>query len=481
MLCFALQGKPVHLLVFNDYLARRDFTANRPIYEACGLTCGYIAEASDVLRRKAAYSCHVVYVSAKEAAFDYLRDFLCMEKENLLFGSFSVALVDEADSVLIDEARTPLVLAGNEEISGPAAARICGAVSRLAENEVCVNMAENQVWLTETGITAIENMLQNRNLFSAENHDLLALLQAALEARFLVAKDRDYIVKDGNIFVVDETTGRIAEHRRFPDLLQQAVEAKELLSQNIRTVVYHSMTMQAFLRQYPTLCGMTGTAVTSAAEFRQTYGLEVDVIFPHTPCIRQDHEDCLFLKEEEQVKAVLDKIRQVHAKGQPILIGTQSVQESEEYSALLTEMRLEHCVLNAKNDEAEAGIIKEAGGPYRITISTNMAGRGVDIKLGGSGEEQADFVRRAGGLFVLGTGINRSVRMDNQLRGRAGRQGDPGESQFFVCLEKVRPDTLFDLEFYKVKRYPRLLRRAQKLQESRDAEARYILERYSRI
>ena len=478
---FALKQRPVHILVFNDYLAHRDFTANRPIFEACGLTCGYIEATSSFKQRKSAYACDVVYVSAKEVAFDHLRDFLCRSKEELLFPPFSVALVDEADSILIDEARIPLVLAGNSKETPSGAAMARQLVSALGEPDVCANVPDNQVWLTDSGIEKAEKTLGLGNLFSIANTGTLALLHAALEAEYLVKRDRNYIIKDGAVLVIDESTGRVAENRRFPDLLQQAVEAKEVAAMHTQTVVYNSTSMQAFLSAYKTLCGMTGTAASSKEAFRQMYNLEVDVIEPHTPCVRRDYPDKIFSNPEAHQKAVLEKIQAVHKKGQPILIGTQSVKESERYSALLTALSLNHSVLNAKNDDEEARIIAEAGRPHQITISTNMAGRGVDIRLGGSKEAQADFVRRAGGLFVLSTGINRSVRVDNQLRGRAGRQGDPGESQFYICMRDVRLDTFFDLEFYRVKRYPKLLRRAQKLQEGQDAEARYMLTRYSDI
>jgi len=477
----AFQKNPVHILVFNDYLARRDYSENLSIYTACGLTCGYIEELSDFSHRKASYSCDVVYVSAKEAAFDYLRDFLCTEKENLLFDTFPVALVDEADSILIDEARIPLVLAGDADMRPSMAAKISKAVSELSEYDIEVNPADNQVWLAETGIESMEAKMQLGNLFLSENADTLAMTNAALEAKYLLIKDKDYIVKDNTILVIDESTGRVAQNRRFPDLLHQAVEMQELGLQDTPSVIYNSMSILAFLSQYKMLCGMTGTAASSASEFREMYGLEVDVIPPHIPCIRIDHPDSIFLEKEEQEAAILSCILSAHTKGQPVLIGTQSVQESEHFSDLLSERNIKHRVLNARNNAEEAAIIAEAGKPYQITISTNMAGRGVDIRLGGSDEKQADFVCATGGLFVVSTGINRSIRIDNQLRGRAGRQGDPGESQFFVCLQDLKLETLFEIDFYNYKRYPKLLRRAQKIQEGKDAEARYMLERYSRI
>lgn len=478
---FALQKKPVHILVFNDYLAKRDYTANVPIYEACGLSCGYIVEATDAAARKAAYSRDIVYVSAKEAAFDYLRDFLCMDKKELLFPSFSVALVDEADSILIDEARIPLVLAGNMQAQSCAAEQICDAVAALLRQHVAINPAENQIWLTDSGIDALEAQLNIGSLYQAGNSNTLALVQAALEARFLLKRDKDYIVKENAVLVIDESTGRIAENRRFPDLLQQAVEMKELKSSLAQSAIYNTIPMQAFLLQYPVLCGMTGTAASSSPEFWSMYALEVDVIPPHLPCIRTDHADRIIMGREEQVNEVLACIASAYGKGQPVLLGTQSVRESEYYSGLLNQRGLPHRVLNARNDEQEAAVIAQAGLPYQITISTNMAGRGVDIRLGGQNGEQAGFVREAGGLLVVCTGINRSVRIDNQLRGRAGRQGDPGESRFFICLSDLNAEAFSGLSFYSCNQYPKLVRRAQKNQEGRDAEARYMLRRFSQV
>lgn len=477
----ALQKNPIHILVFNDYLAYRDYGNNLPIYKACGLTCGYIIETSDFAHRKAAYSCDVVYVSAKEAAFDYLRGFLSTKKEEILFESFPVALVDEADSILIDEARIPFVLAGNAEMRPSMAKQISKVIFELTESDYQVNLADNQVWLTETGIATVESKMQLGNLYLDENTEVLAMTNAALEARFLLRKDKDYIVKDGAIFVVDEATGRVAENRRFPDLLHQAVEMQELGSQDTSTIIYNSMSMQAFLTLYKMLCGMTGTAASSSTELWGMYGLEVDVIPPHIPCIRIDHPDLIFWDKEAHEKAILACIQSSYNKGQPVLVGTQSVQESEHFSSLLTERCIKHCVLNARNDTEEAEIIADAGKPYQVTISTNIAGRGIDIRLGGKDEKQADYVRSVGGLLVVSTGINRSLRIDNQLRGRAGRQGDPGESLFFVYLNDLKLETFFEIDFSKYKKYPKLLRRAQKIQEGRDAEARYMLERYSNI
>lgn len=477
----ALKGKRVHILVFNDYLAERDYNANLPIYTACGLNCGFITEALGREERKRAYLCSVVYVSAKEAAFDYLRDFLCMEQSGLVFGGFSAALVDEADSILINEARTPLVLAGEDSSSFFPEKKVFPAVSQLLDEDIGLDMENKQVWLCDSGIEKLEKALYAGNLFTAGNSGTLALINAALSARYLLQKDKDYIVRDGAILVIDEETGRVAENRRFPDLIDQATAYKENLCPGKPSLIYNSMSMQAFLLQYPFLCGMTGTAKSAEGELFKMYGMEVDVIPPHLPCIRKDYEDRIFINREKQLKAVIDCLKTAREKGQPVLLGTGSVEESERVSALLKEHGLPHQVLNARNNAEEACAVARAGEPYRITVSTNISGRGVDIKLGGAGEDKAAFVKNAGGLVVLSTHMNRSVRIDDQLRGRAGRQGDPGESSFFICLEDIEMDSFFALDFYKAKRYPKLLRRAQRMQEGRDAQARLMLTRYSAV
>jgi preprotein translocase subunit SecA len=496
---FAVQGQKVHVLVFNDYLARRDHAANEPIYELCGLTCGVIDAQSTPEERKRAYACDVLYASAREVGFDQLRDFLCTDPASLLVRSFPVALVDEADSILIDEARVPLVLAGNREDTAEAAERIGQIVSGLGTEDVSVQLQDNQVWLTDSGIERVQEALGMSNLYEQAQSECLPLLHAALEARFLVHRDREYLVRDNRVYLIDESTGRVAAGRKFPNLLQQAVEIREQVPGEARTVIHNSLTMQAFLRQYRLLCGMTGTAASSAKAFGQLYALKVAVIPPHVPCIRVDLEDAVFPDAVAQQAALLACVRSAHEAGRPVLIGTRSVEESEALSEAIHRQGLPHVVLNARHDEQEAAIIAETGRPCRITVSTNMAGRGVDIRLGGSDLSDAAAVRAAGGLLVLGTGMNRSLRVDNQLRGRAGRQGDPGESRFFVNLEDVLG--ALDAEQHasnrilpgksagmpaprdaeRLMRDPARLRRVQRLLEGRDAEARYMLERYSEI
>lgn len=487
---FALQGKAVHVLVFNDYLAKRDCISNLPIFTFCGLSAGYIEQKSDFSQRKKAYNCNIVYLSAKEAGFDYLRDFLCETKEALLFPGFQVAIVDEADSILIDEARIPLVLAGDMAKSQDDAPRIDYAVSLLKSDNVIVEKSDHQVWLTDEGIDRIEQCL-HLNLYQEENTKILALVNFALEAHFLLEKDKDYIVKDSVVQVVDEPTGRVAQSRKFPDLLHRAIEVKEHLKVNSQTMIFNSMTLQSILLHYPTLCGMTGTIATSAKEVKSTYGLKVDVIPPHIPCIRIDHPDEIFETDKAKCDAILREIQHAYGKGQPVLLGTQSVSESEQYSKMLTALNLPHCVLNARNDELEAEIVARAGEPNRITVSTNMAGRGVDIRLGGSHEEKRSLVQRAGGLYVISTGINRSLRVDNQLRGRGGRQGDPGESRFFISMEGFAKSTFFSAKKLREalksdnrnvqKQLRKIVRQTQKAIEGEDAEARYMLQRYAYI
>lgn len=484
--CYALDGHRVHLLVFNDYLAKRDFMTNEELYRLCEVSVGYIDQHSSPAQRRAAYACDVTYVSAKEAGFDYLRDFLSMDMGDIVFPRFDVAIVDEADSILIDEGRTPMVLAGEMPREKDRVIEIDRCVAKLRAADVGVNTIEHQAWLTETGIDRIEAMLK-MNIYAEENAEILACVLNSLEARYLLQRDVDYIVKDGAVRIVESTTGRVIQNKRYPDLLHRAVEAKENVDPAPQTILYNSLTMQNFLLQYPTLCGMTGTIATSAREVGDSYGLQVDVIGPHTPCIRIDQPDIICPHASDHSNAIVQQIRQAHINKQPILAGTQSVAESEELSRLLAEAGIAHVVLNAKNDEAEAELIARAGEPGRVTISTNMAGRGVDIKLGGSDESQRETAVAAGGLLVIGTGINPCVRIDNQLRGRAGRQGDPGESRFIICLEnndltsRMSAFQRVRAEYGKEAYQQNIVRRIQKQLDGEAAEARYMLKRYASV
>ena len=490
-ICFVLQGRQVHILVFNDYLAKRDCLWYRAVYDSCGVTTGYIDRFTPREQRKEIYTRDVVYVTVKEAGFDNLKDFLCDSEDALISPAYDTAIVDEADSIFIDEAKTPLVLAGDlpEELNSKM--NIESLIASLSAEDVVTDMEQKQVYLSDTGISRIEDALDIENLYDESNAEALSLINAGITARFLLTRDKDYIVKDKAIQVVDELTGRVVLSRKFPDLIHHAVEVKENIAENDASMIFNSTTVRSFLLNYELLCGMTGTIRSSKDEIRNLYGLEIDVIPPHIPCIRVDHEDAVYPSDADRTQAVLDEVRRAHAKGQPVLMGTRSVAESELYAEKLTAMGIAHSVLNARSDEQESEIIARAGEPFRVTVSTNMAGRGVDIKLGGVDEKEKAAVAAAGGLYIIGVGMNRSLRIDRQLSGRAGRQGDPGESRFFVSLDDellkaYAEDKLwFDLtepgKPVTEKSILKEIRRIQKYSEGEDAEARYMLEKYSII
>ena len=483
---YAKSGRKVHILVFNDYLAKRDATDNKEIFDFFNISSSYVTENTDIEKRKKAYDAQILYVSAREAGYDCIRNFIVTDKENLVGGKFDVAIVDEADSILIDEASIPLVLAGKSEDGCADEKKITDIVSKLTPDDYDTDEQENQIWLNDSGIEKLENSFLVSNLYSDENSALLAGINTALSALFMLKKDKDYIVKDGKIAVIDESTGRIAVNRKFPNSLHRFVEAKEGITDNINTKIYCTMTIGAFMEQYDSLCGMTGTAYTSADEFESTYHIRTVVIEPHTPCIREDMPDEVFLTNEDRDNAVINEIQNANKKGQPVLIGTSSVFESEKLYNELKELGISSSILNARNNEYEAEIIKNAGKPYSVTVSTNMAGRGVDIKLGGEDESEKDFVSSVGGLYVISTSINRSRRIDNQLRGRAGRQGDIGQSKFFISLEDETIAPFFEEEEKEGKKLSEkekfaLVRSAQKTLEGNEAEARYTLKKYSYI
>ena len=485
-ICYVLDGHRVHVLVFNDYLAKRDWSENRSIYKICGLSVGFVDQHSTIKQRKAAYACDVTYVSAKQAGFDYLRDFMAQIPDEVVFPQFDVAIVDEADSIMIDECITPLVLAGETPHERDITKGIDEFIRVLIKDEYELSLAEHQVWLTEKGISHAEEHL-GLNIYEEENMAILCGIQNALEAHLLLTCDKDYIIKDGAIQLVEPTTGRVVINKRYPDLLHRAVEVKEGLEPAPLTMIYNSITMQNFLKQYKTLCGMTGTAATSAKEIKSTYDLTVDVIPPHTPSIRTDYADTFFTEQDDFLQSVIDQISDCYARKQPVLIGTKSVSESEQFSELLCNVSIPHNVLNAKNDDEEAKLIAEAGKPGNVTISTNMAGRGVDIRLGGTEEELRGEAITAGGLFVIGVGANLSLRIDNQLRGRAGRQGDPGQSKFFIWLEdtdlscRMTPLEKVKAEIGSTGKRINTVRRVQRQMEGEAAEARYSLSRFSDI
>jgi preprotein translocase subunit SecA len=432
----ALTGGGAHVLTFNDYLARRDALWMGPVYEYLGLSVGVVQEDSVFEDRQRAYECDITYITAKEAGFDFLRSFLCLDSSMLLRREAAFALVDEADSILIDEARIPLVIAGMVEGEENSARQAATLALQLRDGvDFDTDEYGHNIFLTEAGSARVEASLGCGNLYDSENLGLLADLRNAIHALHLVKRDRDYIVRGGRVELVDEFTGRVAEKRQWPDGLQAAIEAKEELVLQDEGRILGSITMHHFLRTYPRLCGMTATAASSAKELGDFYDLSVVVVPAHRPCVRVDHEDVIFTHPEAKMRALVDEITEVRTTVIPVLVGTASVAESEELAALLVTSGVPCRVLNAKNDELEAGIIAEAGAPGAVTISTNMAGRGTDIKLGGADERDRDLVVELGGLYVIGTNRHESLRIDRQLRGRAGRQGDPGSSRFFVSLD----------------------------------------------
>jgi preprotein translocase subunit SecA len=436
-------GKGVHVITFNDYLARRDAEWMGPVYEFLGLTVGYVQERMTIPERQKAYGADITYGTPKEAGFDFLRDGLCYETANIVQRDYNFAIIDEADSILIDEARIPLVIAGISDGNRSSRfdrvrmqaimAHLVRGLERGRDFE-CDAYARN-IFLTESGLERAEKMLGCGNLYEAENHELIACLQHALHAEYLLRVDRDYIVRNGGVELVDDFTGRIADKRRWPDGLQAAVEAKEECAVQSGGALLNSITLQHFLRFYPKLCGMTATALIAEEEFREFYGLPIVVIPSHRRSVRRDLPDLLFKTKNEKNDAVIREIVTVHKTGRPILVGTGSVRESTEFANRLRESGIPCNVLNAKNNESEAEVIAEAGTLGAVTISTNMAGRGTDIRLGGHDECEKTQAAALGGLYVIGTNRHESLRIDNQLRGRAGRQGDPGSSRFFVSLE----------------------------------------------
>lgn len=432
----ALAGKGVHILTFSDYLAARDASWMGPVYEFLGLSVGCVREGMALAERQKAYSADITYVSAKEAGFDYLRDCLRLEQQELVQRPFHYAIIDEADSILIDEARIPLVIAGEMSGGRENLSHLAGLVKELRPFlDFELNQNGNHVFLTDSGLQHVEKMLNKSNLYQAQDLQLLARINCALHAEVLLKRDTDYILRNDRIELIDPYTGRIADKRHWPEDIQAAVEAKEGINSGKNGMILGSVTLQHFLSLYPKISGMTGTAVTSAGEFNEFYGMEVVVIPTHSPCIRIDHPDWIFTSQEAKQKALLEEINRVHLRGRPILVGTGSVAESEFLAADLRQAGIACRVLNAKNDEMEAGVIAQAGEPGAVTVSTNMAGRGIDIKLGGAREEQKEKVMAAEGLYVIGTSLFESRRVNNQLRGRAGRQGEPGESRFFISLE----------------------------------------------
>ncbi len=426
----ALPGKGVHLITVNDYLAKRDAEWMSAIYRFMGLSTGVIVHGIDDEERQAAYRCDITYGTNNEYGFDYLRDNMKFRIEDMAQRELNFAIVDEVDSILIDEARTPLIISGAAEEATSIYGRVNGIIGFLKkEEDYKVDEKARQVMLTEEeGIPKVERLLGVENLYDPRNIELLHHVDQALKAHVLYKRDVDYMVKDGEVVIVDEFTGRLMPGRRWSDGLHQAVEAKEGVNIENENQTLATITFQNYFRMYNKLAGMTGTADTEASEFAQIYKLAVNVVPTNRPMVRKDLGDQVYRTEKEKFNAVLEDVKVQHAAGRPVLVGTVSIEKSERVSGLLTRHGIPHNVLNAKHHEKEAAIIAEAGHPGRVTIATNMAGRGVDIKLG-------DGVVESGGLHIIGTERHESRRVDNQLRGRAGRQGDPGSSRFYLSLE----------------------------------------------
>jgi preprotein translocase subunit SecA len=465
----ALAGKGVHVVTVNDYLAKRDSGWMGKVYAALGLTTGVIVHGLNDRERKEAYECDVTYGTNNELGFDYLRDNMKYHLEEMVQRGHGFAIVDEVDSILVDEARTPLIISGPVEDKSELYNSLDGFIPELDAADYELDEKQRSISLTEAGNEHLEQLLANAgvlkgaNLYDAANVTIVHHVQQALRAHKLFTRDKDYIVKDGEVVIIDEFTGRMMPGRRYSEGLHQAIEAKEHVAVQPENVTLASITFQNYFRMYGKLAGMTGTAATEADEFMDIYGLDVLEIPTNVPVSRRDEDDEVYRTEREKFISIMETIRDAKTRGQPVLVGTTSISKSEQLSDLLKQNSIEHNVLNARFHEQEAQIIAQAGAPGAITIATNMAGRGTDIKLGGNIEmrtaiELADMpegsqreaairniqaeidanreiVLGAGGLFVIGTERHESRRIDNQLRGRSGRQGDPGRSRFYLSLE----------------------------------------------
>jgi len=425
----ALTGKGVHVVTVNDYLARRDSEWMGKVYRFLGLSVGLIVHDLDFAQRREAYGCDITYGTNNEYGFDYLRDNMVIYNEQMVQRPLNYAIVDEVDSILVDEARTPLIISGPGEKSTDLYFVLAKVVPKLKEVEdYTVDEKAHTVAPTESGIAKAEKMLNVKNLYDSENIEMSHHFNQALRANALMKRDRDYVVKDGEGIIVDEFTGRLMFGRRYSDGLHQAIEAKEGVKVERESQTLASITFQNYFRMYKKLSGMTGTAKTEEDEFRKIYRLDVIVIPPNQPMIREDLSDVVYKNKRAKYKAAVTEIVARHQTGQPILVGTTSIVQSEELSAMLKRQGVEHNVLNAKHHDKEAEIVAQAGQRDAVTIATNMAGRGTDIVLG-------EGVPALGGLHIIGTERHESRRIDNQLRGRCGRQGDPGSSRFYLSLE----------------------------------------------
>ncbi|WP_298704203.1 preprotein translocase subunit SecA [uncultured Veillonella sp.] len=425
----ALTGKGVHVVTVNDYLASRDSEWMGKLYRSLGLSVGLIVANLDYNQRKMAYAADITYGTNNEFGFDYLRDNMVVHADQMVQRPLNYAIVDEVDSILIDEARTPLIISGPGERSTDSYYTLASIVPKLVKDEdYTIDEKQKTIAPTESGIAKVEKMLKIENLYDSANLELNHLLIASLRAYAMMHRDKDYVVKDGKVVIVDEFTGRLMFGRRYSEGLHQAIEAKEGLQVERESQTLASITFQNYFRMYNKLSGMTGTAKTEEQEFNNIYGLEVYEIPPNKPLLRKDLPDLIFKTKKAKYKAVVKDVVERHKKGQPVLVGTTSIVQSEELGDMLLKSGVPNNVLNAKHHEKEAEIVKNAGQRGMVTIATNMAGRGTDISLG-------EGVAELGGLHILGTERHESRRIDNQLRGRSGRQGDPGSSQFFLSLE----------------------------------------------
>ena len=445
----ALEGKGVHIVTVNDYLANRDAEWMGAVHRFLGLSVGVILNSMNSDERRAAYQCDITYATNNELGFDYLRDNMAVYEKQLVQRELNYAIIDEVDSVLIDEARTPLIISGQSGKSTALYSTCDYLAKRMTKGErkgeinkmtvmmgdeieetgdFIVNEKEKHVVLTEQGVKKVEDYFHLNNLADAENLEIQHVMTLALRANYLMFRDKNYVVKDGEVLIVDEFTGRIMPGRRYSDGLHQAIEAKEGVEVKRESRTLATITLQNFFNKYNKTAGMTGTALTEEEEFREIYGMDVIEIPPNKKVIRVDHDDLVFGTHREKINAIVEEIIETHKKGQPVLVGTITIEGSEEISNRLRKEGIPHTVLNAKFHEKEAEIVAHAGERGAVTIATNMAGRGTDIKLG-------DGVAELGGLKIIGTERHESRRIDNQLRGRAGRQGDPGDTRFFISLE----------------------------------------------
>ncbi len=444
----ALEGKGVHVVTVNDYLAKRDAEWMGQIHQFLGLKVGVVLNSMTSEERREAYNCDITYVTNNELGFDYLRDNMVIYKEQLVLRDLHFAIIDEVDSILIDEARTPLIISGQsgkstklyeacdilarqlEKGSGTELTKMAAIMGEELEEEgdFIVNEKDKNVVLTAEGVEKVERFFHIENLADPENLEIQHNIILALRAHNLMARDKDYVVKDDEVLIVDEFTGRIMPGRRYSDGLHQAIEAKEHVKVKRESKTLATITFQNFFNKYEKKAGMTGTALTEEKEFREIYGMDVIAIPTNRPVIRIDHQDAMYKTRREKLRAIVAAVEEAHAKKQPVLVGTITIEASEELSSMLKKKGIQHKVLNAKFHELEAEIVAQAGVHGAVTIATNMAGRGTDIKL----DEEA---KAAGGLMIIGTERHESRRIDNQLRGRSGRQGDPGESRFYISLE----------------------------------------------